>query len=263
MFFDSHAHYYDARFAREYEGGADALLKKLFSENVSHIINIGDSLKSSKQCIAQAARYPQMYTAVGIHPSCAGTECDIDTARRALCDMLDEAEKNKIVAVGEIGFDYHYDDTDRETQRAYFEMQMRVAEMYGLPVVIHDREAHGDCFDMVCKYPKVRGVFHSYSGSAEMAADLIRRGWIVSFSGVVTFKNAERVRAVVKSVPMDKLLIETDCPYLAPHPHRGECNHSGLLAYTAAAIGELHGIDADEVGRITAENAAAFFGITL
>ena len=150
-----------------------------------------------------------------------------------------------------------------ETQRAYFEMQMRVAEMYGLPVVIHDREAHGDCFDMVCKYPKVRGVFHSYSGSAEMAADLIRRGWIVSFSGVVTFKNAERVRAVVKSVPMDKLLIETDCPYLAPHPHRGECNHSGLLAYTAAAIGELHGIDADKVGRITAENAAAFFGITL
>lgn len=263
MFFDSHAHYYDARFAREYEGGADALLKKLFFENVSHIINIGDSLKSSKQCIAQAARYPQMYTAVGIHPSSAGTECDMDTARRALCDLLDDAEKNKIVAVGEIGFDYHYDDTDRETQRAYFEMQMRVAEMYGLPVVIHDREAHGDCFDMVCKYPKVRGVFHSYSGSAEMAADLIRRGWIVSFSGVVTFKNAERVRAVVKSVPMDKLLIETDCPYLAPHPHRGECNHSGLLAYTAAAIGELHGIDADEVGRITAENAAAFFGITL
>ena len=237
MFFDSHAHYYDARFAREYEGGADALLRKLFSENVSHIVNIGDSLKSSKQCIAQAARYPQMYAAVGIHPSCAGTECDMDAARRALCDLLDNAEKNKIVAVGEIGFDYHYDDTDRETQ--------------------------GDCFDMICKYPKVRGVFHSYSGSAEMAADLIRRGWIVSFSGVVTFKNAERVRAVAASVPMDKLLIETDCPYLAPHPHRGECNHSGLLSYTAETIGELHGIDADTVGRITAENAAAFFGITL
>ena len=263
MFFDSHAHYYDARFRRETEGGADALLKKLFSENVSHIVNIGDSLKSSKQCIAQAARYPQMYTAVGIHPSMAGTECDMDTARRALCDLLDDAEKNKIVAVGEIGFDYHYDDTDRETQRAYFEMQMRVAEMYGLPVVIHDREAHGDCFDMVCKHPNVRGVFHSYSGSAEMAAELIRRGWIVSFSGVVTFNNAERVRAVAASVPMDKLLIETDCPYLAPQPHRGECNHSGLLSYTAEKIGELHGISADEVGRITAENAAAFFGITL
>lgn len=262
MYFDSHAHYYDTRFQSEFAGGADVLLRRLFADNISHIVNVGDSLKNSKKCISQAACYPQMYAAVGIHPSCAGTECDIDSARRALCDMLDDAEANKVVAVGEIGFDYHYDDTDRETQRAYFEMQMRVAEMYGLPVVIHDREAHGDCFDMVCRFPKVRGVFHSYSGSVEMAADLIRRGWMISFSGVVTFKNAERVRAVAQSVPMDKLLIETDCPYLAPHPHRGDCNHSGLLLHTAETIGKLHGLDADTVGRITAENAAMFFGIS-
>lgn len=263
MYFDSHAHYYDSRFKQEFEGGASALLESLFADNVCRIINVGDSIKSSQKCIAQAAHYDKMYVAAGVHPSCAGTEGTLDEARIALCDLLDEAEKNKIVAVGEIGFDYHYDDTDKETQRAFFEMQMRVAEMYGLPVVIHDREAHGDCFDMVCKYPKVRGVFHSYSGSAEMAADLIRRGWMISFSGVVTFKNAERVRAVAASVPMDKMFIETDCPYLAPHPHRGECNHSGFLEYTAQTIGQLHGITGEEVAKITAKNAAEFFGIQL
>ena len=263
MFFDAHAHYYDRRFSQEFSGGADALLDQLFSENLCGVVNVGDSIRNSKKCIMQAAKYDRMYVAAGIHPSCAGEEGSVDDGRIALCDLLDEAQKNKIVAVGEIGFDYHYDDTDRETQRAFFEMQMRVAEMYGLPVVIHDREAHGDCFDMICKYPNVRGVFHSYSGSAEMAADLIRRGWMVSFSGVVTFKNAERVRAVAKSVPLERIMIETDCPYLAPHPHRGECNHSGLLQYTAATLGELHGVSVEEIAKITAHNAAAFFGIEL
>ena len=263
MYFDSHAHYYDSRFKNEFEGGASALLDKLFSKNVSAIIDVGDSIKSSKKCIAQAAKYRNMDVAAGIHPSCAGKDEDLDASRRALCDLLDDAEKNKIVAIGEIGFDYHYDDTDRETQKAFFEMQMRVAEMYGLPVVIHDREAHGDCFDMVCKYPNVRGVFHSYSGSAEMATELIKRGWMISFSGVITFKNAERVRAVAKSVPLDKVFIETDCPYLAPHPHRGECNHSGLLEFTAETLGEVHGITKEEVARITADNAAKFFGVKI
>ncbi len=263
MYFDSHSHYYDSRFKNEFEGGARKLLDKLFAENVCAIINVGDSIKASEKCIAQAAEYKNMYVAAGIHPSSAGKDENVNDGRVALCDLLDNAEKSKIVAVGEIGFDYHYDDTDRDTQREFFEMQMRVAEMYGLPVVIHDREAHGDCFDMVCKYPNVRGVFHSYSGSAEMATELIKRGWMISFSGVVTFKNAERVRAVAKSVPLDKMLIETDCPYLAPHPHRGECNHSGLLEFTAATLGEVHGITGEEIAKITAENAARFFGIKL
>ena len=253
MLIDTHAHLTDERY-----GGAREIIDNMTADGLERIITVGYDMESSRECKRIAESNAAIYFDAGVHPS---------DSQRLAADPADElvalCADPKCVAVGEIGLDYHYDDTDRETQRAYFEMQMRVAEMYGLPVVIHDREAHGDCFDMVCRYPKVRGVFHSYSGSAEMAADLIRRGWIVSFSGVVTFKNAERVRAVVKSVPMDKLLIETDCPYLAPHPHRGECNHSGLLTYTAAAIGELHGIDADEVGRITAENAAAFFGITL
>ena len=263
MYFDSHSHYYDNRFKNEFDGGADKLLKQLFDENVCAIVNVGDSIKASQKCIDQAAKYKNMYVAAGIHPSCAGKEGNVNEGRIALCDLLDNAEINKIVAVGEIGFDYHYDDTDKATQREFFEMQMRVAEMYGLPVVIHDRDAHGDCFEMICKYPNVKGVFHSYSGSAEMAAELIKRGWIISFSGVVTFKNAERVRAVAKSIPLDKMLIETDCPYLAPHPHRGECNHSGLLEFTAATLGEVHGISGEEIARITADNAAKFFGIEL
>lgn len=263
MYFDSHAHYYDSRFKSEFEGGVDKLLSKLFAGNLTAVINVGDSIKSSKKCIAQAMNYKNMYVAAGIHPSSAGKEMDIEASRKALCDLLDETEKNKIVAVGEIGFDYHYDDTDRATQRDFFDMQMRVAEMYGLPVVIHDREAHGDCFDMICKYPNVKGVFHSYSGSAEMAAELIKRGWMISFSGVVTFKNAERVRAVAKSVPVNKIFIETDCPYLAPHPHRGECNHSGLLEFTASVLGELHGVSVEEIARITTANAARFFRVEI
>lgn len=263
MYFDSHAHYYDSRFKNEFEGGADALLESLFADNLSGVINVGDSINNSKKCIAQAAKYTNMYVAAGIHPGCAGRDEDINAARIALCDLLDDAEKNKIVAVGEIGFDYHYDDTDRETQKQFFEMQMRVAEMYGLPVVIHDREAHGDCFEMVCKYPNVRGVFHSYSGSTEMALELIKRGWMISFSGVVTFKNAERVRAVAKSVPIDKVFIETDCPYLTPHPHRGECNHSGFLEFTAATLGEVHGISGEEAAAITLKNTCEFFKIKI
>lgn len=261
MYFDSHAHYFDSRFQREFSGGADALLQDLFDGKVCGIVNVGDSLKSSAQCIAQAARYKNMYAAVGIHPSSAGTEGTLNEARAALCDMLDCAPQHKIVAVGEIGFDYHYDDVSRDVQRAYFEMQMRAAEMYGLPVVIHDREAHGDCLEMVLKYPNIRGVFHSFSGSAEIAAELIKRGWFVSFSGVVTFKNAERVRLIAGRVPLDKMLIETDCPYLAPHPFRGQCNHSGLLEYVVQTIAEVHQVSCDTVADRTAENAKRFFGI--
>lgn len=260
-FFDSHAHYIDTRFAKEFDGGADALLKKLFAENVSHIVNVGDDLKNSAAVVAQAKKFPNMYAAVGIHPSEAGKECGLDEARRRLCDFLDAKDENKIVALGEIGFDYHYEDTDKEMQADFFEMQMKVAEMYGLPVIIHDRDAHGDSLDMICRFPNVRGVFHSFSGSAELAAELIRRGWMISFSGVVTFTNATRVRDVCARVPMEKLMIETDCPYLAPHPYRGTCNHSGLLPFTAQAVADAHGLTADEAAKITTDNAMAFFGL--
>lgn len=261
--FDSHAHYYDARFD-SVAGGADALLAALFSADVGGIVNVGTDLENSRTVIESAARYPQMYAAVGIHPSDGQAYRDIPAAVQALRALLGDTatrRAQKIVALGEIGLDYHYEDTDKPHQAAFFEAQLALAEELDIPVIIHDREAHGDCFDAVCRHPAVRGVFHSYSGSAEMARDLVRRGWYISFSGVVTFKNAPKVREAVAAVPLDRILIETDAPYLAPVPHRGQMNHSGLMRYTAAAVAEVKRISADEVIRITAENARRLFQI--
>lgn len=259
--FDSHAHYYDARFAEE-SAGADILLCEIFSGDVDTIVNVGTNLQNNPVCLEMAQKYEGMYAAVGIHPS-DSAEYERDALGK-FEDFLTEHRdfrKEKIVAIGEIGFDYHWEPFDKEKQRFFFEGQMELAEKYGLPVIVHDREAHGDCFDVVLKYPNVRGVFHSYSGSAEMAKELVRRGWYISFSGVVTFKNAARVREVVASVPLDRLLIETDCPYLAPHPMRGKLNHSGYLHYTAEAIAEVFGKTVDEIAEITHKNAEAFFGL--
>ena len=259
--FDSHAHYYDERFIEE-SAGADALLAEIFSGDVDGIVNVGTSPKNNLLCLAMAQKYEKMYAALGIHPGdCA------DCERSALQDFADFLEthrafrKEKIVAIGEIGFDYHYEPFDKEKQRFFFEGQMALAEKYDLPVIVHDREAHGDCFETVLKFPNVKGVFHSYSGSAEMARELIKRGWYISFSGVVTFKNAARVREVVASVPLDWLMIETDCPYLAPHPMRGKLNHSGYLHYTAEAIADVHGISVEKLAQVTHDNAKKFFGI--
>jgi TatD DNase family protein len=176
-------------------------------------------------------------------------------------EMKKPSSERKLVAIGEIGHDFHYEGYSRELQELYFERQMEMAQRYDLPVIIHDRDAHGPCFDMALKFPKVRGVFHSFSGSAEMAKELVKRGWYISFSGVLTFKNAARVRAVAESVPLERVLIETDAPYLAPHPHRGELNHSGLMEFTARTLAEVKGITSDEAAQITYKNAAELFGI--
>ena len=258
--FDSHAHYFDARFANARD--TDVLLAQLFSGEVCGIVNVGTDLANSRVCIAQAAGYPHMYAAVGIHPTDCYQYGDVAAAMAELKALLGTPESRaarKIVALGEIGFDYHYPDTDREKQAAFFEAQLALAEEQGLPVIIHDRDAHGDCFDAVCRHPLVRGVFHSYSGSAEMARDLVRRGWYISFSGVATFKNAPRVREAIAAVPLERLLIETDAPYLAPVPHRGERNHSGLARYTAEAVAAVKGMDTDALICATRENARALF----
>ena len=259
---DSHAHYYDGRFESEL-GGTDVLLKELFATDVCAIINIGTDPENSREVVREAARWAGMYATVGIHPGDGQRLADIDAALGEIEAMLGEAKSQKIVALGEIGLDYHYDDTDREKQAYFFEKQLKMAEKYGLPVIIHDREAHGDCFDAICRHPKVTGVFHSYNGSAEMAKDLVRRGWYISFSGVVTFKNAPKVREAVAATPLDRILIETDAPYLAPVPYRGKMNHSGLMRYTAEAVAAVKGITPDELIRATRENAERLFGITL
>ena len=267
--FDSHAHYFDRRFASEYPGGADALLRELLPHPVSRIINVGANPENSRAAIAQAAEHPGMFAAAGIHPEDCHTLTDPEAALADLRGLLGDAEsrrRDKIVALGEIGLDYHYETygeiaLDRAKEMAFFEAQLELAEALDLPVIIHDREAHGDCFEAVLRHPGVRGVFHSYSGSAEMAHELVRRGWYISFSGTLTFGNATRVREAAGAVPRDRLLVETDAPYLAPHPQRGHLNHSGLLVYTLGTLAEIWGCTAQEAARMTSENAENLFGI--
>lgn len=256
--FDSHAHYIDDRFA-ELDGGVDGLLTSLFSGEVGNIINVATNIADAAPTLAMAARYEQMYAAVGIHPEDAQKSPDLDADLAALEQLISQRQEHKIVALGEIGFDYYWQPVDKAVQAYAFEEQMKMALRHDVPVVIHDREAHGDCFDMICRFPQVRGVFHSYSGSAEMARELVKRGWYISFSGVVTFKNAQRVRSVAETIPADRLLIETDAPYLAPHPHRGKLNHSGLMAHTATTLAELHGMSYEDMAELTRNNAKQLF----
>ena len=259
-YFDSHAHYYDERFSEELKTGVDTLIDTLLSESVSYIINIGTSPETSRQAIEQAKKHENMYTAIGIHPS--------DT--RFLSDMeseLDEIEtmildkSSKCVCLGEIGLDYHYPDTDKERQMRYFEAQMLMAERLNIPVCIHDRESHADVMEVIRRHPKVKGVLHSFSGSAEMAEELVRLGWMISFSGTLTFTNARKPKEVAARLPKESVMIETDCPYLAPHPKRGTLNHSGNLEYTNAVLASIWGITPQECARITEENAKNFFRI--
>ncbi len=263
--FDSHAHYFDKRFEAETDGADTVLGDAVFGRGVDGVINIGTNNQTNRACIEQALRYPKMYVAVGIHPE--DSSCCKATPEEELDELYtfvnsrEEIEKNKIVAIGEIGLDYHYEGFDKELQKYYFEKQLKMAIKVGLPVVIHDRDAHGDCFETVLKYPEARGVFHSFSGSPEMAIELTKRGWYISFSGVLTFKNARKAAQVAECVPMEKILIETDCPYLAPHPFRGRINHSGLMWLTANRLAEIKRISIDAVKFATRENVRTLFKV--
>ena len=259
-FFDSHAHYWDSRFDSETEAGVDALLNELFTESVSGIVNVGTNWETTLLSIQQAKKYPHMYVAGGIHPGDIPEDASVDDLESVWVPLFQEPE-NKLVALGEIGLDYHYTPFDKMRQLAFFEAQMMLAEQLSLPVVIHDREAHGDSFDMICRFPNVTGVFHSYSGSAEMAKALVSRGYRISFSGTVSFKNARVVKEAACAIPKEAVLIETDAPYLTPHPYRGRMNHSGYLAYTAEAISELWNTSVSDVAQITEQNAKDFFKI--
>ena len=277
---DTHAHYFDRKFDpnphnfndkfNKY-GGADTLLTDPdFLSMVAAVINVGTNRKNRQTAVDLAGKYPYMAAAVGIHPEDAqglpdGSPLDPEAELAALRAWVSDPARrkaDKIVAIGEIGFDYHWQPMDKELQRAFFEGQMQIAADTGLPVIIHDREAHGDSFEVVLKYPTVRGVFHAYGGSAEMARELTKRGWYIGFGGVATFKNAERVRSVVASVDLSKLLLETDCPYMAPVPFRGKINHSGLIPHIAEVIAPLHGLTADELAEVTNRNAEELFRLS-
>ncbi|MBQ3507345.1 MAG: TatD family hydrolase [Clostridia bacterium] len=268
-YIDTHAHYFDRKFAA-LDGGADTLLTDPdFLSKVVAVINVGTNLQNSQTAVDMAGKYPYMAAAVGIHPEDAqglpdGIPLDPEaelSALRAWVSDPDRRKRDKIVAIGEIGYDYYWQPMDKDLQRAFFEGQLQIAAETGLPVIIHDRDAHGDSFETVLKYPTVRGVFHAYGGSAEMAKELTRRGWYIGFGGVATFKNAERVRSVVASVDIHKFLLETDCPYMAPVPFRGKINHSALIPHIAEVIAPLHGLTVEELAEVTSRNAEDLFGL--
>ena len=256
--FDTHAHYNDERFTEEYDGGRDEVLAALFDSNVKYIVNAGCSVASSRDCISMAEKYPGMYATAGVHPGEVHHEGDVDKAMDELRKMLAHP---KVRALGEIGLDYHYDEPERDVQKKWLRRQLELARELKVPVVIHDRDAHGDIMDILREYPDVTGEFHSFSASGEIARQLVKRGWYISFSGVITFKNAARLAEIVPTVPLDRVMIETDAPYLAPVPYRGKINHSGLMEYTAERAAELYGITTEEFCQHAFENSCRFFGI--
>ena len=253
MLFDTHAHYDDQRF----DGDRDALLRSLPGKNVGLIVNPGCDLPSSRMAVDMAQKYDFLYAAVGIHPeNCAGFVPEqIDALRRL-------AAEPRVVAIGEIGLDYYWaENPPRELQQEVLRRQLQLAEELSLPVIIHDRDAHADTLSIVQEFPRVRGVFHCFAGSAEMARELLKMGWMLSFNGAVTFKNARKAPEVIAAVPMEKLMIETDAPYLTPVPHRGERNDSSYVRFVAEKIAQIKGLPSEEVERITWENGRRFFGI--
>ena len=261
-YFDTHAHYYDNRFSEECDSPTPELIARLFDDNVSDIVNVATSPLNYDLTISQAQLFARMYTALGIHPcDSQSLTSSVDHYMEELYQRLKDAH-SKAVALGEIGLDYHYDDTNKEVQLAFFHAQMDLAKELDLPVVIHDRDAHGDVMDVISAHPGVRGIMHSFSGSAEMAKDLVRCGYYISFSGTITFKGARKTVESAKILPHSHVLIETDCPYLSPVPFRGKLNHSGHLVYTNAALAECLSLSAEECAALTAENARTIFKLS-
>lgn len=253
LIFDSHAHYDDEQF----DPDRDELLgARLPAAGVCGILNMGSDLESCRQTLALVRRYDFIYGAVGIHPECAR-----DLPEDWLSTIRDMLLQEKIVAVGEIGLDYHWlDECPKERQQEVFAAQLALANELSMAVAVHDREAHADTLRFLKEY-RPKGVVHCYSGSWEMARELLSLGFYLGIGGVVTFKNARHVVEVAQKMPLDRLLLETDAPYMAPVPHRGKRNDSSLIAFTAEKIAELRGVAAEEILTAARENTEALFRI--
>ena len=253
MLFDTHAHLDDRAFRED----RDALITGLPSKGVALVMNPGCSLESSRNACALAEKYAHVYAAVGSHPDVADEVNDrVLEEYRKLCKLP------KVKAIGEIGIDYHYEDIPRELQLKAFRMQMELAREVGLPVIVHEREAHEDGMAVVKEFPDVTGVFHCYSGSAEMARQLVDLGWYIGFTGVLTFKNARKAIETADSIPLERIVLETDCPYMAPEPFRGKRNDPGYIYRMAEKLAEIRGLSVEEVQAITTENGKRLYRIS-
>ena len=253
MLFDTHAHMDDTAF----DADREELLGALPHQGIGLLMNPGCSLASSRNTVKLAKEYDYIYAAVGSHPDVADevNEAVLNEYRR-LC-----AENPKVKAIGEIGLDYHYEDIPREIQLRAFRAQMALARELGLPAIVHERDAHEDGMKVVEEFPEVTGVFHCYSGSAEMAKWLVNRGWYIGFTGVLTFKNARKALEVAAAIPMDRIVLETDCPYMSPEPFRGRRNDPGKLYRMAERLAELRDLTLEEVHAITMENGKRLYRI--
>ena len=253
MLFDTHAHMDD----RAFDEDRAELLASLPGQGLALVMNPGCSLASSRNVVRIAAEYDYIYGAVGSHPDVAD-EVNEETIEeyRTLCKL-----NPKIKAIGEIGLDYHYEDIPRDIQLKAFRMQMELARELGLPVIIHERDAHEDGMAVIREFPDVTGVFHCYSGSAEMARQLVEKGWYIGFTGVLTFKNARKAVEVASAIALDRIVLETDCPYMSPEPFRGKRNDPGKLYRMAEKLAEIRGLSVEEIHTITVENGKRLYRI--
>ena len=253
MLFDSHAHLNDARFDEDRE----ALIQKLQEEHVDLVLNPGADIETSISSVELANKYDFIYAAVGVHPH------DVKDLDDTAIDTLRTLATENVVAIGEIGLDYYYDNSPREVQKEWFKKQIELANELKLPIIIHDRDAHGDTFEIIksTKSPEIGCVLHCYSGNVELAREYVKMGCYISISGTVTFKNNKKTKEVVREIPLDRLLIETDSPYMAPTPHRGKRNDPSLVQFVADTIAVEKGISYEKVCEATKENAKKFFGI--
>ena len=253
MIFDTHAHMDD----RAFDADRSALLAQLPAQGIALIMNPGCSLDSSRAAVALAGQYDYLYAAVGSHPDAAD---EVNEETLAQYRLLARSSA-KVRVIGEIGLDYHYEDIPREIQQRAFRAQMALAQELKLPVIVHEREAHEDGMKIVEEFPDVTGVFHCYSGSLEMAKMLIRRGWYIGFGGVLTFKNARKAVEVAAQIPLERIVLETDCPYMSPEPFRGRRNDPGRLHLVAEKLAQLRGVSVAEIENITLENGKKLYRI--
>lgn len=251
MIFDTHAHYDDKKF----DNDRSELLHALPMQGVDHIVTQGTSVETSRQSLLLAEKYDYIYAAVGVHPECLNTMQD-----NTLEQIAALAQHPKAVAIGEIGLDYYYEDIPKDLQKCAFERQLALSKELNMPVTVHDREAHGDTLDFLKKY-KPKGIVHCFSGSVEMAREIVKLGMYIGIGGVVTFKNARKTVEVIQDIPLDRIVLETDAPYLAPVPFRGKRCDSSMIRYTAQAIADILNRPIEDILRITRQNALTVYEI--